>query len=159
MLLRWYQFSRWWAWAEIDLSFLLKLKPYSWIDVLMLFDNGMETVSEGQLLHLLTNPVAISEGMCAVKLLRQSRLVLTLDRRHRIDKYLDTLLAVKQLGRRCHWQLTLPEVVIARWRTARVIISLFLPNLSHQSSFAVIGYAEAGRHRSPMRCWCCNVKR
>jgi len=33
-------------------------------------------------------------------------------------------------------------VVIAKWQTARVIISL--PNQSQRSSFAVIGYAEAG---------------
>ena len=46
----------------------------------------------------------------------------------------------------------LTKVVIARWRTARVITSLFLPNQSQRSSFAVIGYAEAGCRRSPMTC-------
>ena len=40
---------------------------------------------------------------------------------HRIDKYLATLLAIKQLGRRCHRPL--PKVVIGKWRTARVIIN------------------------------------
>jgi len=39
---------------------------------------------------------------------------------YRIDKYLDTLLAIKQLGRRCHRPLT--KEVIVRWRTARVIM-------------------------------------
>jgi len=59
-------------------------------------------------------------------------------------------LPIKQFSRRCH--LPLPKVVIARWRTARVIISLFLSNQSQRSSFAVIGYAEAGRRRSPTTC-------
>jgi len=59
-------------------------------------------------------------------------------------------LPIKQFRRRCH--LPLPKVVIARWRTARVIISLFLSNQSQRSSFAVIGYAEAGRRRSPTTC-------
>ena len=45
---------------------------------------------------------------------------------------------------------TIATVVIARQQTARVIVSLFLPNQSQQSSFAVIGYAEAGRRRSLM---------
>jgi len=31
-------------------------------------------------------------------------------------------------------------------------ISLFLPNQSQQSSFSVIGYAEAGRQKSQMTC-------
>ena len=45
---------------------------------------------------------------------------------HRIDKYLDTLLANQTAQKALHRPL--PEVVIAKWRTARVIISLFLPN-------------------------------
>ena len=45
-----------------------------------------------------------------------------------------------------------PKVTITRWRTARVIIGLFLPKQSQQSSFSVIGYADAGRRRSPMTC-------
>jgi len=40
-----------------------------------------------------------------------------------------------------HWQKG------ARWRTARVIISLILPNQSQWSSFAVIGYAKADHQR------------
>jgi len=59
-------------------------------------------------------------------------------------------LPVKRLERRCHRPLT--KIEIARWRTARVIISLFLPNQSQRSSLAVIGYAEAGRRRPPMTC-------
>ena len=43
-----------------------------------------------------------------------------------------------------------PKIAIARWQTARVIISLLLPNQSQQSGFTVIGYAEVGRQRSPM---------
>ena len=61
------------------------------------------------------------------------------------EKYLDTLLA-NQTARKALSPTT------ARWRTARVIISPFLPNQPQQSSFAVIGYAEAGRRRSPMMC-------
>ena len=37
-------------------------------------------------------------------------------------------LPVKQLARRCHRPL--PKIIIARWRTARVVISLFMPNQS-----------------------------
>ena len=48
--------------------------------------------------------------------------------------------------------LSLPKGYIARWRTARVIISLILPNQSQRSNFAVIGYAVAGRRRSPVTC-------
>ena len=59
-------------------------------------------------------------------------------------------LPIKQLGRRFHRPL--PIVVITKWRTALVIISLFLPNQSQRGSFAVIGHAEAGRRRSPMTC-------
>jgi len=54
-----------------------------------------------------------------------------LHHRHRIDKYLDTFLPVKQLGRRCHWPL--PELLLA-----------------YSWSFAD---AEARRRRSPMTCW------
>ena len=68
-----------------------------------------------------------------------------LGHRHGMDKYLDTLYA-NQTGWKvlptCHRPL--PKVVIAKWRTVRVIISLFLPNQSQQSSFAVTGYAKAG---------------
>ena len=32
------------------------------------------------------------------------------------------------------------------------LLTLLLPNQSQRSSFAVIGYAEAGRRRSPMTC-------
>jgi len=32
------------------------------------------------------------------------------------------------------------------------LLTLLLPNQSHRSSFAVIGYAEAGRRRSAMTC-------
>jgi len=58
--------------------------------------------------------------------------------RHRIDKYLDRLpyLPTKHLGRWNHRPL--PKGVSARWLTARVIISLILPNQSQRSSFAVI---------------------
>jgi len=73
-----------------------------------------------------------------------------LDRRHRIDKYLDTLLAMQTARKALHRPL--PEVVIARWRTAQVIISLFLPNQSQRSSFTVISYAKAGRRISPTTC-------
>ena len=34
----------------------------------------------------------------------------------------------------------------------RVCVCVFLPDQSQQSSFAVIGYAEAGRRRPPMTC-------
>jgi len=37
-------------------------------------------------------------------------------------------------------------------RLPRVIVNLFLPGQSQRSSFAVIGYAEAGRQRTPMTC-------
>jgi len=73
--------------------------------------------------------------------------------RHRTDKYLDTLLPIKQIGRCCRRPSL--KVIIARWQTARVIISLFLPNQSQWSSFAVIGYAEAGRQWHVV---CCNVE-
>ena len=63
--------------------------------------------------------------------------------RHRIDQYLDTLLANHTAQ---------SQVVIARWWTARVIISLFLPNQPRLSSFALTGYAKAGHRRSPMTC-------
>ena len=66
-------------------------------------------------------------------------------RRYRIDKYLDTLRA-NQTARK------VPKVVslIARRRTTRVVICLFLLNQSQRSSSAVIGYAQAGRRGSPM---------
>jgi len=70
--------------------------------------------------------------------------------RHGIDKYLDTLLASQTAQKALHRPL--PKRVIARWRTVRVIISTFLPNQSQRSSFAVIGYAKAGRRRSPTTC-------
>jgi len=76
-----------------------------------------------------------------------------LGHRHGMDKYLDTLYA-NQTGWKalptCHRPL--PKVVIAKWRTVRVIISLFLTNQSQQSSFAVTGYAKAGRRWSPITC-------
>ena len=68
--------------------------------------------------------------------------------RHGIDKYLDTLLASQTAQKALHRPL--PKRVIARWRTVRVIISIFLPNQSQRSSFAVIGYAKAGCRRPPM---------
>jgi len=46
----------------------------------------------------------------------------TYTHRHRIDKYLDTLLAKSNSHR------PLTKRVSARWRTARVIISLIMPN-------------------------------
>jgi len=70
--------------------------------------------------------------------------------RQLVDKYLDLDLPVKQLGRLC--RRPLPKVIIARWRTARIITSLFLPSQSQRSSFTVIGYAEAAGRTSPMTC-------
>jgi len=63
--------------------------------------------------------------------------------RHRIDKYLDTA-SNCNCSRSCP-HLSFQTVSVARWQTARVIISLFLPDQSQRSSFAVIGYAEACR--------------
>ena len=63
---------------------------------------------------------------------------------------------MKQLGRHCYRPLT--KVVIARWRTARVVISLFLPNQSQRISFAVIIYAEAGCRNHQWRVICCNIE-
>ena len=70
--------------------------------------------------------------------------------RHRIDKYLDTLLA-NQTPRKAV-PPTIAKSRKQKMRTVRVIINLFLPNQSQQSSFTVIGYAEAGQWRSPMTC-------
>jgi len=77
--------------------------------------------------------------------------------RHRVDKYLDTLLANQPISggeATDHCQ----KVCAARWRTARVNSSPILPNQSQQSSFAVIGYAEAGHCRkSPMTSLTCRL--
>jgi len=53
-----------------------------------------------------------------------------LEHRHRIDKYLDTLLA-SQTARKASKPI-ISKIAIARWRTAPVIISTFLP-LPNQS--------------------------
>jgi len=82
--------------------------------------------------------------------IRRGDRVVDRERRHRIDNYLDTLLA-NQTARKVT-PLTIDKKVSARWKTARVIISLILLNQSQQNSFAVIGYAEAGRRRSPITC-------
>jgi len=65
-----------------------------------------------------------------------------------MDKYLDTLLSSRTA------QKALPPT-IAKSGNRKMADCLsyyepFLPNQSQQSSFAVIGYAEAGRRRSPM---------
>jgi len=59
--------------------------------------------------------------------------------RHRIDKYLDTLLA-NQPSRTVKPPIA-AKICAARWRTARVNSSPILPNQSQRSSFAVIDYA------------------
>jgi len=68
------------------------------------------------------------------------------------DKYLDTSLANQAAARKA-LPPTIAKTGNRRWRTARVIISLFLPNQSQRS-----GFAEAGRRRSPMSVVCCNVE-
>ena len=71
-----------------------------------------------------------------------------LHQRHRTDEYLDTRRAVATAADRVTTYRSFPEVAVARWRTVRVIISLFLHNQSQRSSFAqfaVIGYAQSRR--------------
>jgi len=68
-----------------------------------------------------------------------------INHRHRIHKYLDNILA-NQTARKVK-----PTTTDKR-------VSLIRRNQSQRSSFAVIGYAEAGRRRSPMSVVCCNVE-
>ena len=56
---------------------------------------------------------------------------------HRIDNRYTT--SNRNYGRSCRHR-SFPKVAIARWRTARVIISLFLPNQSQRSmQFSSLG--------------------
>ena len=69
--------------------------------------------------------------------------------RHRIDKYLDTLLANQPI---------LDVEATGKMADCPVNCSPILPNQSQRSSFAVIGYAEAGRRRkSPMTSLTCHL--
>jgi len=77
--------------------------------------------------------------------------------RHKTDKYLDTLLASQPISdgeATDHCQKVAPQ----DGGLPPVNSSLILPNQSQRSSFAVIGYAEAGRGRkSAMTLFTCHL--
>jgi len=72
------------------------------------------------------------------------------DHRHRIDKYLDTLLA-DQTARKASPPI-IPKVAIARWGTARVIISLIPPNQSQRSRSSAIASDVSSAVRRIAKC-------
>ena len=70
--------------------------------------------------------------------------------RYRIDKYLDTLLA-NQTTRKASPPI-IPKVAIARWRTARVIFSLILPDQSQRSRSSTIANGVSSAVRRIAKC-------
>ena len=73
-----------------------------------------------------------------------------LHHRHGIDKYLDTLLA-NQTTRKASPPI-IPKVAVARWRTARVIFSLILPDQSQRSRSSTIANGVSSAVRRIAKC-------
>ena len=83
-------------------------------------------------LHLMPSPQLYDRAFLPLTTV----VLVRIDHKHRTDKYLDTLLA-NQTSRKAKPPIT----------TKRVH-----RKMADCPSFAVIGYAEAGRRRSPMTC-------